>query len=209
MRHAVTPSGMNALAIAASRGHLMCFVWLYQEESLSPTKPMNDGRSAIHLAAFAGQSSVTPRLCCVERLLRLGASLEAKTLNGMTPSHFAAVGNCAETLRKLHQLGADVTAVDFKHGFSPILMASAFGNLNVVRLLVLELGVNPAAPDVRGFTAFHLAAQHGRLNVVNFLFAHIPVASQKRAVRMTLGSHLRDIVFRKTNNGQSAMTLGM
>lgn len=204
---ALDQSGMNALTISASRGHLTCFVWLYQA-GLSPIKPMNDGRSAIHLAAFAGQSSETPRLCCVERLLRLGVSLETKTRSGLTPCHFAAIGNKAHTVKKLCILGADVTAIDFQHGFSPLLMASAFGNLSVVRLLVLELGVKWQS-DRRGFTAFHLAAQHGHLNVVNFLFAHVPFASKTRDMRMTLGSHLHDIVFRKTKSCSNAMTLGM
>jgi ankyrin repeat protein len=160
-------------------------------------------------------------LCLLERLQALGASLEARTDIGMTPSHYAALGNRPEAIRKLVKLGADINSKD-QHGFTPLLVACAFGSLAVVRVLVEDFGVSTGVSDDRGFTAFHIACEKGQLHVVNFLFAHVPLFTSKahdlvmgrrgaesapRRRRLTLGSHVHDIIFSTTYEGLTAMQL--
>lgn len=63
-----------------------------------------DGSTALHYAAFNGDS-VT-----VERLLKKGACIDAKTRDGFTALHVAALVECEEVVQQLLVEGADSDA---------------------------------------------------------------------------------------------------
>jgi ankyrin repeat protein len=69
----------------------------------------------------------------VERLLKKGADLEAKDLNGQTPL-FYAVGNI-EAVKLLLEKGANPESKD-RYGRTPLSRAVAHGYKEVVKLLM-------------------------------------------------------------------------
>lgn len=104
----------------------------------------------------------------LERLLRAGADLNARTLRGTTALHLAA-GDAACTAVLL-RAGADVQARDAL-GRTPLHRAVQKGQLDVARLL-LKAGVDPNASDCDGQTPLHDAVRNGSLELVRLLLDH-------------------------------------
>ena len=101
--HTVDNEGCGAILIAAQAGHVNAVVWLFQAGA--KVVPAYDGRTALHMAAFAGHASEQVGDCMLEKLLVLGANLEETTDNGFTAMHFAALGNMPHAIHRLWALG--------------------------------------------------------------------------------------------------------
>lgn len=63
--------------------------------------------------------------------------------------------------------GADLDG-DTKAGYTPLLVASHFGNVNMARFL-LERDVKIDTQNELGYTPLHQAAQQGHTQIVNML----------------------------------------
>jgi hypothetical protein len=103
----------------------------------------------------------------VSFLLKVGAEVEARNVDGMTPLHCASATGREAVVRLLLDRGAEVRAATSK-GVTPLHVASQYGHAAVVRLL-LERGadVRAALPD--GFTPLHSASLEGHEPVVRLL----------------------------------------
>jgi ankyrin repeat protein len=103
--------------------------------------------------------------------IALAASLAAAEPDGTTPLHRAIGANDSITaVRSLIKSGADVNAAN-RYGVTPLSLAAANGNDDVLRLL-FEAGANAKAADAalrEGRTTLMLAARTGNVAAVRLL----------------------------------------
>src|SRR5262249_42879468 len=118
-------------------------------------------------------------------LLARGADVRAVDTIGMTALHAATSGNDTDTVRLLVDARLDVNAKD-SADFSPLMNASANGNVAVVRMLLARgARVNDASGlgDVKTHTAGHV--KNGRLALSAFTALHLAaVAGPLELVRL-------------------------
>ena len=130
---------------AAMIGNLTKVRDLVEHESSLANAYSADGFTALHLAAFFGQSRV------VEFLLEIGANVDAVSANKMkvTPLHSAVAHNHVEICENLLSKGADVNAKQ-ENNFTPLHEAAQNGSTALAKLL-LEHGaqVNAGTDDSR------------------------------------------------------------
>ncbi|KAF7164220.1 hypothetical protein CNMCM5623_008885 [Aspergillus felis] len=141
-------------------------------------------RAALHEAAEQGNKAAT------QKLLELGADVNAIDTGGLSPLHYAvwkperedaSDGEAWDTddeleygvnsigiLRLLlgHRALAEVVEPDRQQ--TPLLWASIDGNTEAIRLL-LDHGANITASDDEGSTALHFAAESGNHEAVQLL----------------------------------------
>lgn len=120
------------------------------------------GDTALAAAVRHGQAGL------LERLLRAGGNVNARTLRGSTALHLAAGdAACAAVLLRA---GADLQARDAL-GRTPLHRAVRAGQLDVARLF-LEAGADPNMGDCDGQTPLHDAARNGALELARLLLDH-------------------------------------
>ena len=99
-------------------------------------------------------------MAIAELLIAKGANVNAKrTMDGLTPLHFAASRNQKAMVELLIFKAADVNAKG--SGGTPLHWAAAFGDTKLVELL-LEKGTDAYAIDGRGQTPFDWAKRENR-----------------------------------------------
>jgi ankyrin repeat protein len=97
----------------------------------------------------------------VQKLIEYGADIDARNILGWTPLCLASRGlhfKDGSVLRLLLEHGGDVNARGDNDGFTPLLLASENGALEVVRLL-LEHGADVGAVSVDGKTALQVVGE--------------------------------------------------
>jgi uncharacterized protein len=93
----------------------------------------------------------------------------AQSVDGWTPLHLAAHFGRLETVKALHQLGADIDVKSTNPtNNTPMHAAIAGGSLEVAEYL-LDNGANVNARDGGQNTALHIAAQAGWAEALRFL----------------------------------------
>ena len=121
-----------------------------------------DDMTPLHLAAFAGHSSIT------ERLLKAGAEVDARTEGqGLTPLHMAAEHGQAQTVKLLLASKADPHARS-RSGSTPLYRSPRGGSLEVLDMLQ-ALGSDINARTWDSWTALHEAVGANRLDFVKRL----------------------------------------
>ena len=125
-----------------------------------------DGWTALHLAAFFGQTAA------VERLLDSGADTSAVSSNSLrnTPLHAAVAGGHVETSLLLVERGAPVSVAD-AGGHTPLHIAAEAGAVPVVRAL-LDRGADPLAVDAEDKTPLARAAARNQNEVIDVINLH-------------------------------------
>ena len=116
-----------------------------------------DGFTALHLAAFFGQSEAT------QALLGRGADVGAIARNAnlqVAPLHSAAAGKHAEIVKLLLEHGADPNARQ-DGGFTPLHSAAQNDDRESTKAL-LEAGADPALTNDDGKTPADLAGDDAR-----------------------------------------------
>ena len=119
------------------------------------------GESALHQAVEKGDRAA------VERLLKQGVDVNARTESGETVLHYAAFPKDAWFVAELVRAGADVRAVN-SAGETPLFWAALEGNAAVARVL-LAAGADANTRDAKGDLPLHAAAHNGEMETVRVL----------------------------------------
>lgn len=132
------------------------------------------GYTALHLSAQDGHLAVTVDL------VKAGADLDAKTLQGDTPLHLAAGEGQAGATAALIEAGADVDSRS-RDGRTPLYMAASKLHLNAVTEL-LRAKANPLSamkdPDGTNYaTRLDMTVHNGHLKVVRELIHKVGIES--------------------------------
>ena len=135
-------------------------------------------RTALHLAAWAGQASA--RRASVFASFPPRALLPVATLTYVSPLHPSQL----DAVKFLVASGAKVSA-EAQDGITPLHMACSKGQLDVARELMIRLGANPKGLNHKGENALHMAAQSGSLKLVEAILRRQvnPLHRSKRGKR--------------------------
>lgn len=127
------------------------------------TRRPRDGTTALMLAARAGNT------VALAELIKAGADVGARSTEGFTALHWAALGERgnAETVGAVLDAGVNIEERS-KEGSTPLMLAAAKGGVARVRAL-LARGADPKATNARGDTALMAAAQAGDVHAVKAL----------------------------------------
>lgn len=129
----------------------------------TPVDSINDDKStALMWAAYNGHTPV------VAYLLEQGATVDLKDNNGRTALLYASSGPFPETVGLLLRKGADVNVQGTTEGFTALMMAAAEGQVEVVRVLLLN-GASIDVIDRDGDTAKKFAREKGHNEVLKLL----------------------------------------
>ncbi len=135
------------------------------------------GPTAQELAAYEGlfESAANGRASEVDELVKAGAELEARDVNGRTPLIVAAFRRDTAVARALLEAGANPNALDFQ-SYDALTIAAVADDAAMVKLL-LGAGANPRAiTSPYSGTALIAAAHLGHAPVVELLLsARAPV----------------------------------
>ena len=122
--------------------------------------------TALHQAAAYGS------LEAADRLVEF-ADPDARDVDGNTPLHRAIDSGWrnasgSDMVKRLIEGGADLDAVEDRHGRTPLNLAASLGNRDAVEHL-LEAKANPHIQDHMGHTALHAAARLDKADLVDRL----------------------------------------
>eukprot|EP00854_Cymbomonas_tetramitiformis_P001692 gene1692-2347_t len=143
-----------------------------------------DQRTALHLAAGRGHTSMVTRL-----LTHYGADINVEDHLGGTPATDALRLKQTEVLQILRDHGAKIQLEDAS---GEMCRAAAEGDLQQLQRL-MENGIDPNLVDYDGRSALHLAASNGHSDCVDFLCSlpNIEVNQQDRKFGTPLADAVR------------------
>ncbi len=160
-------SGLTALGLAASGGHLTCLQWLLEQRAWAYYGG-RDNQSLLQLAIESGHDDVA------RWLIENGTDLNALDQIGTSPISAAAKSGNLAIAKLLLEKGAIArggTTYGIYPSWTSLLVAIQHGHLPLVQLL-FEAGVAipHATPD--GLDVLELATQSGNDELVEWLFAN-------------------------------------
>lgn len=118
-------SGINALHLAARSGNIDCLEFYINHDFLSDVNSACDQMfTPLHCAASKGHANV------IKYLHRLGANINACTIEGYIPLHLAVLNNEVSAVETLLSLGSYAT-ID-KRGWSPYMYACKSKNQCII-----------------------------------------------------------------------------
>src|SRR6266404_6885421 len=122
-------------------------------------------RTPFLLASYRGHFAIA------KWLIDCGADVDCQDWNGSTPLHATATNGHSGIVRLL--LLAQNVKVNSRNndGYTPLLLASQYGHIDVVQLL-LDHNADPNVHRDDGRTPLHFAAQHGHLVISQKLLEH-------------------------------------
>lgn len=164
--------GGTALQIAATLG-ANDNLRLLLARGAKPTVSSMGGTTPLHSAGISGNPET------VAILLAAGADVSAVNAEKMTPLHFAAATGNAGVATALVDAGAKTET--YESGVHPLMLASAKGQTELVRLL-LDRGAYHSAPgkyDGRFTNPLAIAASAGNEQIVRMLLAAGASADEK------------------------------
>ncbi|EQC25948.1 TKL protein kinase [Saprolegnia diclina VS20] len=120
------------------------------------------GATALYVAAENGHESV------VEQLVTARAAIDARNDHGWTPLLIAVRRQHTNIVCRLVKAGADINAADHNSKCTPAYVASTYGFVEILRLLVQEKA-NVNTPQANGYTPLLAAAKLGHTEVLQLL----------------------------------------
>ena len=98
------------------------------------------------------------REAMVKLLLQHGVSPEEKDYHEYAPIHYSVVLNWVDTVKTLHEKGADINAAT-SSGKTALMLAIEFDRVEILEYLLKQVDLQINAADTDGFTALILAVQ--------------------------------------------------
>lgn len=157
-----TDGGLNLLHIVGAYGGSRSLIKFLLEKGLKPDSLSKRQFTALHLAAYRGDSECV--LCLLENP-NIDVNLAGNS--GLTALHIAAMCGFQEIAEILLDNGAKINIQDAVN-FTPLHIACNFGNDKVVSLLVSH-GADVNASGGVGDRPLHLACSRGHLNITKLL----------------------------------------
>lgn len=117
------------------------------------------------VAAIAGQGEV------VSYLLQRGADIDLRNDSGLSALHAAAYAGHVDIVKLLVARKARINDAENVFGVTPLHLASEENRIDTVRVL-LELGADPTALEVNGYTSMTRAGWREHWEVVDTLLAY-------------------------------------
>jgi len=199
---------MARLGLEAARGDLLCMLERLEAGDGIDTVDGPDARTALHMAAAAGQSASLGWLldrgadagivsrqgstplhlaawgghadACALLLERVPGLVEVRNGSGHSALHWAAAHGHAPAVSVLLRGGADVGAVNGE-GEAPLALAARGGHEGALAELLGCPGCAPDGRDSEGNSALHCAALAGHARVLRRLLdAGAPPESRNR-----------------------------
>ena len=118
----------------------------------------NNGQTALQVASTEGHAD------SVQVLLENGALMKEQSCNQLSSADLDYAGGNPQEARRLLKEGYILT----EHKFTPLYLASNYGHLEVVKIL-LKFGANINAKSIDGLTPLIIATIKERLQVVQYL----------------------------------------
>lgn len=115
----------------------------------------------------------------VTALLKAGANVNAKAVEGLTALMVASNSGHAAIVKLLLANGSDVNAATTPRGYTPLMFATENGNLEVMRALI-NAGANVNHQDTDGYTALMDACVHGNVPVIELLLTKADISLQNK-----------------------------
>jgi ankyrin repeat protein len=169
-------SNGTAACIAAHKGHSSILKILADAHAdFSKTRP--DKYAPIHLAAQANSISAMAIILDHDK-----KNIDQMTLRG-TAACIASARNHIDILDQLIRAGAD-TNKGF-NDFFPLLLATSYGNIKIVNLLLENKNLNIDQVSSHGLTSLHVAAQKNYLEIALALLKSGASLELKQAYNMT------------------------
>jgi ankyrin repeat protein len=137
----------------------------------------------------------------VERLLELGAAVNAYSDDGWTPLHLAAFFGHSKVAELLLARAADATARSRNGNGNTPLHAALAANQKLVAGLLIGSGADLNAADAAGWRPLHLAAANNNLDAMKTLIA------QGADVSVTNGEGLTALTLAQKRNHKEAAAL--
>lgn len=129
-----------------------------------------DGRSAVHLAALSGDSSIL-RLLLVHLGEQHAHLVNTVDYHGLQPLHLAVKRDGERCLRLLVESGAKINAPEQKSGCTALHLAVTANLFKVACSLITELKADVNISTYGGNTPLHLAASQGSPTLCSMLIA--------------------------------------
>lgn len=164
--------GWTPLHVATKEGHADVVSELLRHMDVN--LPNRSGATPLLLAVQR------QRLALARRLVEHGADLRQADKDGTSPFHAACQHGHGEMVRWLWQAMTQQGARDLLNartttGATPLQLAAASGNADVVQFLLGREGVDACAADDDGWTPLHKAAQTHNTHATALLLRHIDV----------------------------------
>lgn len=134
---------------------------MLMKEKIDVNRKDLDGNYILSIAAYMGDMKI------LSRALSMGAFIEMKNSEGLTPLHFAAKGGSLEAVKYLISKGADVFAKT-ENDMTALHYNSQQGNPDITTVL-LQSGVDVNSPAMDGATPSHLASEEGYIDIIKIL----------------------------------------
>ena len=183
-------NGMTPLMVACKRGHYGIVQRLLKTQKVNVNAQDSNGLTALHFSVQSNSVEIvctlllkgadpnisTPlitacassNLQIVKELLKAKADVNGQDEDGTTALYMVSSNGDFRIIKKLLSSGANPNMFVKGTKWTPLIVASANGHIDVVKSL-LKAKVDTHYQDVYGKTALHSAVQHNHVDIVNEL----------------------------------------
>ena len=137
---------------------------LFVDLKCDPMDKDKKGCTALHLAAYSGETKVVSQL-----VMKYKCLVEDTDTDGHTPLHYAAIrGKAGVVSILLSELNANIQAHN-KQNHAALHLAALNGHTEVVTLLVEQFGCSPNTKGFKNRTPLHYACDGGHMELAEKL----------------------------------------
>ena len=157
-----TGDGMSCLHIAVSSNNLDIVQYLISDISFDVNVKNEKGFSPVQIACGLGYSTIVQYLSSLKF-----CDLNCRSNDGRSCFHAAVTGLSLDVIKCLAKNSCDPMCKDIE-GVTPLHIACAYGDRDIVEYLVLDLGCDPYSVTVNGASCLGVATSYGNLEIIKF-----------------------------------------